>query len=62
MSNKTEYVLPANVSYVVKYCVLCDKTIETSNYYTGSARGECCEECKALWKKIKEGATDERAD
>lgn len=60
MNNKTECVLPNEFSYVVRYCVLCDKTIETSKYFVGAVRGECCEDCKALWKKIKEGSTDEK--
>jgi hypothetical protein len=54
MGNKAEAILPINAHYVVEYCLLCDKTIRTSEY-PHQMRGVCCDDCKALWKKIKEG-------
>lgn len=55
MANKVEAIHPINAFYVVEYCVLCDKTIKTSENCYAPMRGVCCEDCKALWKKIKEG-------
>lgn len=45
--------------FVVERCILCDKTISTSEY-PHAMKFVCCDDCKALWKKIKKGATDER--
>lgn len=54
MSNKVEAICPINAHYVVEYCLLCDKTITTSENYR-QTRGVCCEDCRALWKKLMEG-------
>ena len=40
--------------FVVECCILCDKTIATSEYPNTIMQFVCCDDCKALWKKLKE--------